>query len=278
MVKPLNTAHIVKINEWLRNMQDGDKIVRHGNDINFYNGSGCWLDGFLIRWEREITMGAPNFALLNTKRYFIIEEPENAEFWFWNDVKEQLADKAVELGFEWLENDEYRKQVGRKSNICRDYCAEALPVYFQVERKDKFDGLWRATLVPLVRNGYYANANLDFYIVLRTEYGEDLENEDALNKDVISEVICDYFDYLRDYENTETTAGDMADLMDLIDDVLAGAIDKFYEWADKSGVDEYVKAWQASNGEAAYTNISEIKRKAKQQWQTFKNFKMPTHE
>lgn len=44
MSKPVKAGHIVKINDWLRTMQDGDKIVRHGNIITLYNGSGCWLD------------------------------------------------------------------------------------------------------------------------------------------------------------------------------------------------------------------------------------------
>lgn len=208
-------------------------------------------------------MGAPNFALRNAKRYFIIEEPEEADYWFWDDAREEITHIAVDKhGFEWLENDELRNKIARRDSL-NSYPAEALPCYFEVERRDKFDGLWRATLVPMLRGGYYNGACLDFYIHLRTEYGEDLENEDALNKDVVSEVVCDYFDYLRDYENTETNASDMADMLDLIDSILADAIDKFYEWAEDCGIDEYAKAWQGSNGEAGYTNLSEIKRKAK---------------
>ena len=207
-------------------------------------------------------MSAPNYALRNAKRYFIIEEPEDADYWFWNDTKEDIANIAVEKhGFQWLENEDWRKKIGRSDRL-DSYPADALECYFEVEKKDKFNGVWRATLVPIVRSGYYQHACLDFYIELRTEYGDDLENEDALNKDVIAETINDYYEYLRDYEQEDPTTGDAFELMDLVDSVLADAIEKFYAWAEDCGIDEYTKAWQGSNGEARYTNLSEIKRKA----------------
>jgi len=33
-----------KIHSWSLNLQDGDKIVRHGKKITIYNSSGCELD------------------------------------------------------------------------------------------------------------------------------------------------------------------------------------------------------------------------------------------
>ena len=111
-------------------------------------------------------MGAPNFALRNAKGYFIIEEPEDADFWWAHETNDYLAEKAVEHGFEWLENDEWRKEIERCSDICRDYCATALECLYETSFTDKFGYTWRATLVPLVRSGYYAHACLDFYIEL----------------------------------------------------------------------------------------------------------------
>lgn len=207
-------------------------------------------------------MGAPNFALRNAKRYFIIEEPEDAEFWWVHDTNDYLAEKAVEHGFEWLENDEWRKEIERCSDICRDYCATALECLYETHFTDKFGGYWKASLVPLVRSGYYAHACLDFYIELRTEYGENLKNEDATNVEVLKDVIMDYFEYLKNYEGKEIAAGDGTELLKQIDEIIAKATDKFYEFAEDCGIDEYAKAWQASNGEAGYTNLSEIKRKA----------------
>jgi len=33
-----------KIHGWSLSMQDGDKIIRHGNTITIYNECGCELD------------------------------------------------------------------------------------------------------------------------------------------------------------------------------------------------------------------------------------------
>ena len=60
-------------------------------------------------------------------------------------------------------------------------------------------------------------------------------------------------------------AGDGTELLKQIDEIIAKATDKFYEFAENCGIDEYAKAWQASNGEAGYTNLSEIKRKARKE-------------
>ena len=45
MSKPMTKAAIKKIEHWSQTLQDGDKIVRDGNNIYIVNGSGCWLDG-----------------------------------------------------------------------------------------------------------------------------------------------------------------------------------------------------------------------------------------
>lgn len=207
-------------------------------------------------------MGAPNFALRNAKRYFIIEEPEDADYWFWNDAKEDLTNMARERGFEWLENDEWKKQIERKSDICRDYCAEALPVFTEEEFMDRYDNTWNVTLVPLVRSGYYAHACLDYYIKLNAGHWEDLENEDVYCAETLKSVIADYLEYQRDCRGEDIEAGEGTELLKKVDELIAKVTERFYEWAENTGIDEYAKAWQGSDGVAGYTNLSEIKRKA----------------
>lgn len=211
-------------------------------------------------------MGATNFALRNAKRYFIIEEPEDADYWFWNDAKEDITNIAVNKhGFQYVENDEWPKKIAGKSSIGNDYCTSALPCYIEESFFDKYDNEWRATIVPLVRSGYYQHACLDFFIELNMGNWEDLDNEDAYNAETLKSVIADYLAYQRDIRDEDVQAGEGTELLKNIDEIIANVTNKFYAWAEDTGIDEYAKAWQGSNGEAGYTNLSEIKRKAGKQ-------------
>lgn len=194
-------------------------------------------------------MATRNFYLRNAKRYFVAPEQECEDYDF---VIDDLSCVASGTGFEWCNNREWLREVEKKANRLRDYYGCAIPYYYECEKKDKFGGVWRVTIVPLLRSGYYAGANLDFHIELRTEYGEDLYNEDALNKDVLAETINDYYEYLRDYECIDITSGDAFDLMDLIDEITEQATDKFYEFAVATHWDEYGCLGTFSNGEAIY--------------------------
>ena len=194
-------------------------------------------------------MSARNFYLRNANRYFVAPEEECEDYDF---VIDDLSCVASGTCFEWCNNREWLREVEKKANRLRDYYGCAIPYYYECEKKDKFGGVWRVTIVPLLRSGYYAGANLDFHIELRTEYGEDLYNEDALNKDVLAETINDYYEYLRDYECIDTTSGDAFDLMDLIDEITEQATDKFYEFAEATHWDEYGCLGTFSNGEAIY--------------------------
>lgn len=194
-------------------------------------------------------MATRNFYLRNAKRYFVAPEQECEDYDF---VIDDLSCVASGTGFEWCNNREWLREVEKKANRLRDYYGCAIPYYYECEKKDKFGGVWRVTIVPLLRSGYYAGANLDFHIELRTEYGEDLYNEDALNKDVLAETINDYYEYLRDYECIDITSRDAFDLMDLIDEITEQATDKFYEFAVATHWDEYGCLGTFSNGEAIY--------------------------
>lgn len=204
-------------------------------------------------------MATRNFYLRNAKRYFVAPEQECEDYDF---VIDDLSCVASGTGFEWCNNREWLREVEKKANRLRDYYGCAIPYYYECEKKDKFGGVWRVTIVPLLRSGYYAGANLDFHIELRTEYGEDLYNEDALNGDVHDEVINDYLDYLRDYENEEPTEQDAMAIKDALAKLIEEAIGKFYEFAEATGWDEYISGGTFSNGEGVYINKTKLAEKA----------------
>lgn len=212
-------------------------------------------------------MSAPNFCLRNANRYFIAPEPEEeySEF-FYDDLKEDATYVAKEHGFEGIGGDMYKQYLreveGKSNGAYNDYYATALPCSFECSRTDKYDGSWECELIPLIRSGYYAGANLDFYIKIIDPTGEHMENVDALNGAVHEDVINDYLHYLEDYEDQELDGSDAYAMKEIVDDLIEQATSKFYEFAEATGWDEYARAGLFSNGEAIYTNLSEIKRKA----------------
>ena len=208
-------------------------------------------------------MSAPNFALRNAKRYFIIEEPEDADYWFWNDTKEDIANIAVNRhGFEWLENDDIRKQIERQDNLSGSYYAQTLPCYIEKEYTDQLGNTWSAMLVPMVRNGYFAHACLDYYIRLSSpDEMYTLDNEDVYETKYVGAFIEDFCSWDAQYGD-EYKTDDMVTIGVQLSRLVKSLEDQFYAWAEDCGIDEYAKAWQCSNGEAGYTNLSEIKRKA----------------
>jgi len=208
-------------------------------------------------------MGAPNFALRNAKRYFIIEEPEDADYWFWNDAKEDITNIAVDKhGFQWLENDDLRKEIERGDSLSRSYCAETLQCYVEQEYKDKLGNTWRAMLVPMLRSGYYTGAWLDFYISLHSpDETYTLIGQDVYETKYVGAFVEDYCEWDSQYGDYYTT-DDMVTIGLQLTRLVEQLESTFYEWAEDCGIDEYAKVWQGSNGEAGYTNLSEIKRKA----------------
>lgn len=48
MNKLIEGENLREITRWVTMMQDGDKIVRHGNTITIYNYSGCDLDSIQL--------------------------------------------------------------------------------------------------------------------------------------------------------------------------------------------------------------------------------------
>lgn len=214
-------------------------------------------------------MSAPNFYLRNAKRYFVATEPSEEDenyshFWF-DELQDYLAETAEELGFEAITNKAFVKEYQQhhvNAYGMRDYCGSIVPACFECDENDWYDGYWRVRLIPVVRSGYYSGAVLDFCIELRTEYGEDLYNEDVFSGDVLDDEINCYFEWLRENEGKVIEESEYYKLKDLIEGLIERATAKFYEFCEASGLDEYVKAWQCSNGEAGYTNLSEIKRRA----------------
>jgi hypothetical protein len=96
---------------------------------------------------------------------------------------------------------------------------------------------------------------------LNAGYWEDLENEDAYCVNTLKSVIADYLGYQRDCRGEDVQDGEGTELLKKVDELIDKVTNKFYKWAEDTGIDEYAKAWQAGNGEAGYTNLSEIKRK-----------------
>lgn len=205
-------------------------------------------------------MATRNFYLRNANRYFVKETDECCIDESYE--MDELSWLAEEHGFEICTNENWLNEIERKANDIRDYYATALHCYYECELRDQFDGVWKVGIVPLVRSGYYTGANLDFNISIRTEYGEDLYNEDALNGDVHDEVINDYLDYLRNYENEEPTEQDAMAIKDALAKLIEEAIGKFYEFAEATGWDEYISGGTFSNGEGVYINKTKLAEKA----------------
>lgn len=200
-------------------------------------------------------MATRNFYLRNADRYFVKETDECC----FDEVYEmdELSWLAEEHGFEICTNENWVREIERKSNNLRDYYATALHCYYECECRDQFDGTWRVGIVPLVRGDYYTGANLDFYITLRTEYGEDLHNEDVFNIDRLKDCVADYL-----YSLDNFAEGDGCKVLGVISKLTEEAIGKFYEFAEATGWDEYILWGTFSNGEGVYINKTKLAEKA----------------
>lgn len=211
-------------------------------------------------------MSAPNFYMRNAKRYFVLDNEQIEDMGDWQDTLTFLCDTAYDLGFDMLTNKDYVKEIeGRNNDNYRDYYGSVIPCVYEQSFDDKWKGTWIVELVPLFRNGYWEGGCLDYSIRLWTGYGDNVWNDEATNMDSLRKYeVNDYLNYLKDYEGKEIDELEIAILMEQIQRLIEDAVNKFYEFAEATGIDEYAKAWQASNGEAGYTNLSAIKRRAQQ--------------
>lgn len=178
-----------------------------------------------------------------------------------SDLKEQLHDTACEVAFEPCYNEYWSDEIERKVNNMRDYYGETFWCYYEAKYKDKECNTWTAEIVPIIRGGYYANANLDFYIQLHSPYGDDIENEDVMSKETVEDLIADYVRH----ENVDEelfNVTDVAELFDNVNLIIKQAVDKFYEFAESSGLDEYICRGEFGNGEAFYLNKTELAKHA----------------
>lgn len=209
-------------------------------------------------------MSAPNFYLRNAKRYFVAKENDEEENHFWFiDTKDYLADIAASVGINPFPYEGTLKEVEQKANDnTQYYYASALHNCYEQTYTDKFGNVWTCYMYPCLRQGYYSGAVLDYYIELMTpDETYTLDNEDVFSSKYVGEFVKDYCTWDAQYGEDYTTEDKVAIAAQLAS-LIENAERKFEEFAEASGLDEYAKAWQASNGEAGYTNLSEVKRKA----------------
>ena len=207
-------------------------------------------------------MATRNFYQRNAKRLFVCEQPEEYnEDWF-DGKREILHEDACSVAFVPCYNENWCSRIEGKANDLRDYDASTLWCYYEQDFLDKYNNTWRVEVVPLLRAGYYSGACLDYYIKLDAGNWETLDNEDVFNVDTLKSVIADYLAYQRDCRDEDVQGGEGTELLKQIDDMLAAVTEKFYEFAEESGLVEYICRGTFSNGEAVYINKTELEKRA----------------
>lgn len=205
-------------------------------------------------------MATRNFWLRNAKRYFVAAPDEDDDpIWWYEDLTINLQGVAEHVGFEKYISkcySEYLSKVERRNE------ASSIKCVYEQSQDDIWQGSWECELIPLVRSGYYSGAVLDFAIKVVSPTGEELTDSDVLNGNCIEELVHDYAEYLTDYEGEEVTEGQQMTLFENVRGLIEQVTNKFYEFAEQSGLDEYALKGVFSNGEDVYVNLSEIKRKA----------------
>lgn len=212
-------------------------------------------------------MSAPNFYIKNATRYFVADEQDTCELidCFFDDMKDDLKEVARSIeGFDPC-SDESIPEVAKQSmnDGCRDYYAVPLGVYCECRYEDIHRNVWWCIMYPFLRSGYWSGAVLDYHIQLGCSNGDRLMNEEVKDTASLVGLIERYADFSAEWGSAYKTEEKVAVAMNLLG-LVKYAEDKFYEFAEASGLDEYAKAWQGSNGEAGYTNLSEIKRQSNQ--------------
>lgn len=209
-------------------------------------------------------MATRNFYQRNADRLFVYEQPDEENYyddWF-EGATNDLHDVALDCHFVPCYSEHWNEGIERSANNLHDYYASALYCYFEQGVLDKYNNKWKVTLVPLLRSGYYADACLDYYIEVECGYWETLKNEDAYSTETLKSVIADYLGYQRDCRDEDVQEGEGTELLKLVDDMIAKAVEKFYEFAEESGLEEYICGGQFSNGEAVFLNKTELEKRA----------------
>jgi len=207
-------------------------------------------------------MATRNFWLRNADRYFVATEPDEEEyneFWF-DDTLDDLSETATNcFGFSSMYGFAYKNYL---RGVETRNEARAVPCSYEQSQDDIWEGDWTCELIPLVRPGYYSGGVLDFSIKVVSPTGEELTDSDVLNGNCIEDLVHNYAEYLTNYEGEEVTEGQQMTLFENVRGLIEQVTNKFYEFAEQSGLDEYALKGVFSNGEDVYVNLSEIKRKA----------------
>lgn len=208
-------------------------------------------------------MAARNFWLRNANRYFVATMPDDCgcdDFWFDDEVN-YLGETAESVGFAPCHSKEWKKDIERRANsTMRDYYASVIPFNYEADYTDDYDWTWRVELIPLLRSGYYEGGVLDYYIRLCSPDGDQAEDEELTFR-TISEMVKNFIDYRAAYDEQIPPEHGVSLIMQS-QALIKQAEDKFYEFAEASGLEEYILGGTFSNGEGVYINKSELEKRA----------------
>lgn len=202
-------------------------------------------------------MSAPNFCIVNAKRYFTYETQDDYDYDYYY-LRKMIEQTARDNGWETIGNNDYLRRVEGSGRYDHSYPASAIPVYRERSFKDRRNNLWTITIVPLLRSGCYSGATLDFYIELEDPY-DRLENQDVLNQQTIREEILAWKEYIDEYlDEPPIESAEACELEKHIVDTLTEIIADFNQLGEQTCSNELLLGGIFSNGEAVYVNKTKL--------------------